>query len=842
MTTLSTYNTRDNYDDIGESGLEANLVQIPGKPDIAFDPRESCTLVRGHESRPLTVWNDGQILLETFHPHFQPAEDFCITIAEPIARPESIQEYQITTFSMYSAVSSGLTVQDIADTLRKLSKNEVSSKLLKWIQEYAANLGKVKYLWSKGESSAGGAGGELLSRVPGYPIGGFTSSAHHYLESTDYDALLQLENILQERGLVTESLPPKEEMEYKSKRRRREEELQDILTGGGAVGGEQQGLGGALGRELQGVGALGLGTGQNVAAADIMFLEEEDALPIVPEKVWYVRVDGNQAEEVKRIAFENRFPLLEEYDYKADRRSPDLDITMRTSTHIREYQEVALSKMFTTPSRARSGIIVLPCGAGKTCVGITATATVKKRTLVLTSTAMAVSQWQQQFLQFSTIKKEDIFLLTAEHKSAIKDASEACVVISTYSMIGFSGRRGQTTRYILNQIQSVEWGLLVCDEVQVMPAKTFRQVALTVRSRCKLGLTATLVREDDLITDLQWLIGPKLYEANWHQLQDLGYLARVQCVEVWCEMSEVFYEEYLKRINVLGQHATARLLYTLNPIKLCIAEFLIRFHEQRGDKILVFSDNTDILKMFALAIGRYFIYGEVANREREQILRKFKEDPSVATLFLSKVGDNAIDLPSANVVIQINAHFASRRQEAQRLGRILRPKKVAPSKASSCAGGMGGTGAKSSRNASNAANQAPVPNAYFYTLVSKDTQEMYYATKRQQYLVEQGYAYKIVDTLYRDGVQPQIEKGANFIYHGEKAENDLLRHVLERTANFSSEADLFVGDDEAGTALQLGRFGESASSSAEELLSRVQDQERNMTNFTGGQAGTFIDD
>ncbi|CAD7934932.1 unnamed protein product [Amoebophrya sp. A120] len=846
-----------NVNDTGESGLEATLEAMPGRPNIhcTFDDGPM-QLVKGYESRPLTVFKDGLILLETFHKFFAHAEDFCITVAEPVARPEGLQEYQITTFSLYSAVSSGLTISDIEESLHKLSKNKVDDVLLKWIRQYAQNLGKVKYLWNKsqlalnsaanfarnntgaalgtnnfvdqqggrstagtatasGSSSqfqpllhpaqlgpgaaattgAGSAGGASVFSRAFQDVG---ESVHHYLESTDYDALEQLQEILQEQNLVTESLPVRTNNsanDHPSNKRRRWQ--------------------------------MNRSSSSSNALSDLLMEEYEEELSTsdfdddFPTELYYIRVDGNRAEEVKKLAFVNNFPLLEEYEYKLDKKAPDLDISMKPSTHIREYQEIALSKMFTTSTRARSGIIVLPCGAGKTCVGITACSTIKKRTLVLTSTAMAVSQWQQQFLQFSTIKKDDIFQFTADHKTAIKDVFEACVVISTYSMIGFSGRRGQDTRYIMNQIRAVEWGLLICDEVQVMPAKTFRQVALTVRSRCKLGLTATLVREDDLITDLQWLIGPKLYEANWHQLQDLGYLAKVQCVEVWCQMSERFYEEYLKKINERGKHATARLLFTCNPIKLCLAEFLIRFHEKRGDKILVFSDNTEILKTFAEAMKRYYIYGEVPNREREVILRKFKEDPAVGTLFLSKVGDNAIDLPSANVVIQINAHFASRRQEAQRLGRILRPKKI-----------------------TSATKSASDVNAYFYSLVSKDTQEMYYASKRQQYLVEQGYAYKIVDTLYEDAVVEQPDNA--FIYKGAEAERKLLQHVLQKYQNLDEEIEMFVGDE--GEDLNLTVSGQAAAqgTTQEAVLHTTQQQieERvvNIADLTGANAGVFVDD
>lgn len=343
-------------------------------------------------------------------------------------------------------------------------------------------------------------------------------------------------------------------------------------------------------------------------------------------------------------------------------------------------------------------------------------------------------------------------MLTADQKVPVEDAERrACVLISTYSMLGFSGKRSGQAEMVLSQIQELEWGLLLVDEVQVMPARTFRTVATTVKSHCILGLTATLVREDNLIYDLHWLIGPKLYEASWQQLQDDGFLARVRCVEVWCEMSKAFFEEYL-RANDDRNYSLQQALWTCNPNKLKVCEYLVRFHEQRGDKIIVFSDNIFILEEFAKRLGRYFICGKVPMHERMQILSAFAETSTCNTVFLSKVGDNAIDIPAANVIVQISSHYGSRRQEAQRLGRILRPKQ---------------------RNYDSAA--ANKYNAFFYSLVSRDTQEMFYANKRQQFLVEQGYNYHVL----RDEGAERLAAASDLWYGSEEHQLQLLKQVLE---------------------------------------------------------------
>lgn len=170
-----------------------------------------------------------------------------------------------------------------------------------------------------------------------------------------------------------------------------------------------------------------------------------------------------------------------------------------------------------------------------------------------------------------------------------------------------------------------------------------------------------MVREDDKIVDLNFLIGPKLYEANWLELQKRGFIARVQCAEVWCPMAPEFYREYLA-----CKSAKKMLLFVMNPNKFRACQFLIRYHEKRNDKIIVFSDNVFALKEYAMRMNKPFIYGPTSQSERLQILQNFKLNPKVNTIFVSKVADTSFDLPDANVLIQISSHGGSRRQEAQR--------------------------------------------------------------------------------------------------------------------------------------------------------------------------------
>ncbi|CCF43372.1 DNA repair helicase RAD25 [Colletotrichum higginsianum] len=308
---------------------------------------------------------------------------------------------------------------------------------------------------------------------------------------------------------------------------------------------------------------------------------------------------------------------------------------------------------------------------------------------------------------------------------------------------------------MMDFLQTREWGLMLLDEVHVVPANIFRKVTSSIKTHSKLGLTATLLREDDKISDLNFLIGPKLYEANWMELSEQGHIAKVQCAEVWCPMTTEFYDEYLK--------ASARkraLLYIMNPRKFQAAQYLINYHESRGDKIIVFSDNVYALKTYAEKLEKAYIFGGTGQAERMNILQNFQHNPQVNTLFLSKIGDTSLDLPEATCLIQISSHYGSRRQEAQRLGRILRAKR---------------------RNDEGF-------NAFFYSLVSKDTQEMYYSSKRQAFLVDQGYAFKVITQL------ANIEKTPGLAYAAASERRELLQKVLiENEAGGEDEVidDLF---------------------------------------------------
>ena len=458
---------------------------------------------------------------------------------------------------------------------------------------------------------------------------------------------------------------------------------------------------------------------------DKLFFNSEMILSICPKK--------NDIEVFRRRCVKLDCPLLEEYDFTNDSMLKDIQVDLIASTRIRTYQEKALAKMFHR-GRARSGVVVLPCGAGKTIVGITVTSMIKKPALIICNSTVSVDQWRKQFLKWSDIAESKIRNFTAGYFSKSEDII-ADIIITTYSMISFGGRRAKLSASLLGEIREREWGLVILDEVHVVPANVFRKVLGAIKTHCKLGLTATLLREDRKVGDIGFLIGPKLYEANWLDLEKTGYLAKASCAEICCSMPSKFYDRYLSESSSIRQ-----ILCALNPNKARICDFLIKHHENRGDRILVFSDNVFALRSYATKMMRSFIYGATGSVERMKILKNFQEFQG-QTLFISRIGDTSIDLPEANVIIQISSHYGSRRQEAQRLGRILRPKFRSQ-------------------------------KAFFYSLVSSNTEEMFYAAKRQQFLISQGYDFKTIIQLNSINISTKL------VFDTEEEEDMLLDQIM----------------------------------------------------------------
>lgn len=438
---------------------------------------------------------------------------------------------------------------------------------------------------------------------------------------------------------------------------------------------------------------------------------------------------------------------------------------LKAAADLRPYQKDGLDHMFVKEDQTKSGIIVLPCGAGKTLLGVAAAARIKKSCLVLCTSSISVDEWKNQFMQWTNLKDDQVMTFTSNSKTKTKTKNHnnvpPCVVITTFSMMGVSDmqKRSYQSRMTIDALMKREWGLLLLDEVHVAPADTFRTVIQNTNSVCKLGLTATLVREDDKILDLDSLVGPKLYEASWKELMKDGYIATTHCTEVKCPMTDAFASAYANS----SRSYMKQLLSVMNPNKFRACQHLIESHSAKGDKIIVFSDNIWALTAYAKKLNRPLIEGKTTYAERSNVLKVFKEQPHISTIFLSKIGDNSLNIPEANVLIQISSHAGSRRQEAQRLGRVSRAKN---------GGG----------------------DAFFYSLVSEGTEEEEYSSKRQQFLVDHGYNYNVIactDLLEDDDDEEDEEDEISNYYHysSELEQADLLADVLKARSQDVKEVE-----------------------------------------------------
>ena len=359
---------------------------------------------------------------------------------------------------------------------------------------------------------------------------------------------------------------------------------------------------------------------------------------------------------------------------------------------LRDYQQYAAESFW----EGGSGVVVLPCGAGKTIVGAASMAQAQTTTLILVTNTVAGRQWRDELLRRTTLTPEEIGEYSGEKKEIRP------VTIATYQVVT---RKTKGEYRALELFDSRDWGLIIYDEVHLLPAPVFRMAA-DLQSRRRLGLTATLVREDGREDDVFSLIGPKRYDAPWKELEMAGYIATAECVEVRTTLTD---EERLTYAT-----AETRERYRLAACsagKLEIVDKLLATH--RGQQTLIIGAYVEQLEEIAARIDAPLVDGKTTTKKREDAFQAFR-DGEISTLVVSKVANFSIDLPEAAVAIQVSGTFGSRQEEAQRLGRLLRPKS---------------DGAE----------------AVFYTVVARDTLDSEYAMHRQRFLAEQGYAYRLVD-------------------------------------------------------------------------------------------------
>lgn len=363
---------------------------------------------------------------------------------------------------------------------------------------------------------------------------------------------------------------------------------------------------------------------------------------------------------------------------------------------LRPYQRQAVDSF----SEGGSGVVVLPCGAGKTLVGAAAMADTRTTTLILVTNTVSARQWRDELLRRTSLTAEEI----GEYSGQVKEIKP--VTIATYQILT-AKRKGEYAHLAL--LDALDWGLVLYDEVHLLPAPVFKLTA-DLQARRRLGLTATLVREDGREGDVFSLIGPKRFDAPWKEIEAQGFISPAACYEVRIDLPADERLEYA----AAADEDRYRLAATA-PAKIDVARRLVERHP--GERVLVIGQYLDQIDELAQALDAPQITGATPIPEREELFQGFR-DGSIPLLVVSKVANFSVDLPEASVAIQVSGSFGSRQEEAQRLGRLLRPK-------------------QSQHTAS------------FYTLIARDTVDQDFAQNRQRFLAEQGYAYTILDA---DGI------------------------------------------------------------------------------------------
>jgi DNA excision repair protein ERCC-3 len=403
-----------------------------------------------------------------------------------------------------------------------------------------------------------------------------------------------------------------------------------------------------------------------------------------------ITVLPSQRGQIKQSLLRLGWPA-EDFAGYVDGQAHDISLVQK-DWKIRPYQELAAEGFF----HGGSGVVVLPCGAGKTIVGAAAMAHVKATTLILVTNTIAARQWREELLKRTTLNEDEI----GEYSGAKKEIRP--VTIATYQVMT---KKKNGVYAHLDLFDSYDWGLIIYDEVHLLPAPIFRFTA-DIQSRRRLGLTATLVREDGMEGEVFSLIGPKRFDVPWKEIEAQGYIAPAECIEVRVNLTEAERLEYAtaEPENRYRTCATTR-------TKRDVVEALVEKHAD--DQVLVIGQYIDQLDELSEVLGAPLIKGETPIKEREILFNQFRTG-EIKCLVVSKVANFSIDLPDATIAIQVSGAFGSRQEEAQRLGRILRPK-------------SDGRGAK------------------FYSVISRDTIDQDFAQNRQRFLAEQGYSYKIID-------------------------------------------------------------------------------------------------
>ena len=586
---------------------------------------------------PLIVQGDRTLLLDVHAPLANECRNDLIPFAELERSPEHLHTYRLTPLSLWNATSAGLTPDDAVAVLEKYARYDVPQNITMWIKETASRFGKLRLIPGP-VIQVPVKTAEVLKANVGVDSVPTVEEQYLYLVANARNVYLEIKANPHAKKLL-------EPCEYIP------DEIKNPVE-----------------------------------------LTEE-------EKQYCFRLKLTDRGTIKQVLLNSLWPVKDEVQLE-DGEPLDFNLREETSAgkpfEIRGYQKNAAQALVGNKGPGTGfGTIVLPCGAGKTIVGMTVMDLLKTSTLIITTNISAVHQWIQELKDKSNLTDEQIAEYTGENKTL------APVTVATYQILTWRPEKdGPYPHFSI--FTKRKWGLIIYDEVHMLPAPVFRVVAELQAVR-RVGLTATLVREDGCEGYVFSLVGPKRYDVPWKELEKAHWIAKAECIEVRLDLPESQEIEY-----AVASAREKHKLASVNEIKNIVTQKIIARYPD--DKILVIGQYLDQLNTIAKELNAPIITGKTPNVERDQIYKSFREG-KIHVLVVSKVANFAIDLPDASIAIQISGTFGSRQEEAQRLGRILRPKE------------------RTSR---------------FFTLITRNTVEEDFGSNRQKFLAEQGYSYKIL--------------------------------------------------------------------------------------------------
>lgn len=586
---------------------------------------------------PLIVQGDRTLLLDVHAPLAMECRNDLLPFAELERSPEHLHTYRLTPLSLWNATSAGFTAENAIDVLKKYSRYDVPQSIEVWITETASRFGKLRLIPGP-TIKVPVKTADILNDSPEKKQTELVEEQYLYLVANSRPIFLEISANPQAKKIL-------EPCEFD----------------------------------------------ESAVPENISVSEEE--------KKYCFQLKLTDRGTIKQILLKALWPIKDEIQLK---NGEPLDFHLLETTkagktfQIRNYQNEAANALVGNRGPGTGfGTVVLPCGAGKTIVGMNVMNLLKTSTLIITTNISAVHQWIQELLDKTNLLPEQIAEYTGENKTL------APVTVATYQILTWRPEKdGPYPHFSI--FRKRNWGLIIYDEVHMLPAPVFRVVAELQAVR-RIGLTATLVREDGCEGYVFSLVGPKRYDVPWKELEKSHWIAKAECIEVRLDLPESEEIEY-----AVAPARTKHRLASENPVKTEVTkEIISRFPE---DKILVIGQYLEQLEILSKELKTPIITGKTPNAERDKIYQDFREG-KIHVLVVSKVANFAIDLPDASLAIQVSGTFGSRQEEAQRLGRILRPKER---------------------------------TSHFFTLITRNTVEEEFGSNRQKFLAEQGYSYRII--------------------------------------------------------------------------------------------------